>query len=452
MVKTMILKGKKVLVLGMGISGMGAARLLKEAGARVTVNELEDSQEMRARAEEFEKNGIKVILGSHPFEILHGQELIILSPGISLQLPVVHEAQKLHIPIMGELELASRFLTDRSLIAITGTNGKTTTTILIEKILKKAHKDVKIAGNIGVPLSEVVRGTGKIIVTEVSSFQLETIERFSPFISCILNISPDHLDRHRDLGHYIWLKSRILINQKSDGFTILNRDDPHVYPLRRKTRAEPVFFSQKEPLEKGVFLRGTHIIRKFKAEEVVVSTHEVGFAGSHNLENILSAIAIASLCRVETEAVRETLLEFKGLPHRCEAVARIRGVDFINDSKATNEEAVKSCLESIAQPIILIMGGKHKGANFFALKNVIKKKVKRLILLGEAKTIIKTQLDTICPLLEVENMRVAVREAFNGAQKGDCVLLSPACTSFDQFKNYEERGKVFKEEVRKLGS
>ena len=448
----MMVKGKKVLVLGMGISGMGATRLLKEKGARVTVNELEDNQEMRARASEFERDGIKVVLGSHPFEILPGQELIILSPGIPLQIPLLREAEKLHIPIMGELELASRFLTDRSLIAITGTNGKTTTAVLTEKILKKAHKDVEIAGNIGMPLSEVVRRPGKIIVAEVSSFQLETIKRFLPFISCILNISPDHLDRHPDLGQYIWLKSRIFINQKSDGFTILNRDDPHVYPLRRKTRAEVILFSQKEKLEKGVFLRGSHITRRFEAEEVVVSTHEISFAGSHNLENILSAIGIASLYRLEREIVREALLEFKGLPHRCEPVASIGGVDFINDSKATNERAVKSCLESIAQPIILVMGGKDKGANFFYLKNIIKKKVKRLILLGEAKTMIKAQLDAICPLSEVENMTDAVREAFNKAKKGDCVLLSPACASFDQFKNYEERGEVFKEEVRKLDS
>lgn len=448
----MMLKGKKVLVLGMGISGMGATRLLKDKGAKVTINELEDSKEMRARAREFERNGIKVILGSHPLEILPGHQLIVLSPGIPLDIPLLRQAEKLHIPIMGELELAYRFLPDRSLIAITGTNGKTTTTVLTEKILKKAYKDVQIAGNIGIPLSEVVRRPGKIIVTEVSSFQLETIKKFSPFISCILNISPDHLDRHPDLEQYIWLKSRILTNQESDGYTILNRDDPRVYPLRRKTRAEVIFFSQKERLERGVFLKGPHIMRKFEGEEVVVSRDEISFTGSHNLENILSAIAIASLYRLEREAVREALLEFKGLPHRCEPVARIRGVDFINDSKATNEGAVKSCLESIAQPIILIMGGKDKVANFFYLRNAIKERVKRVILLGEAKRVIKAQLNTICLLSEVENMRDAVREAFNKAQKGDCVLLSPACASFDQFKNYEERGKVFKEEVRKLGS
>ncbi|UCG93636.1 MAG: UDP-N-acetylmuramoyl-L-alanine--D-glutamate ligase [Candidatus Aerophobus sp.] len=448
----MMLKGKKVLVLGMGISGMGATRLLKDKGAKVTINELEDSKEMRARAREFERNGIKVILGSHPLEVLAGHQLIVLSPGIPLDIPLLRQAEKLHIPIMGELELAYRFLPDGSLIAITGTNGKTTTTVLTEKILKKAYKDVQIAGNIGIPLSEVVRRPGKIIVTEVSSFQLETIKKFSPFISCILNITPDHLDRHPDLEQYIWLKSRILTNQESDGYTILNRDDPRVYPLRRKTRAEVIFFSQIERLERGVFLRGPHIMRKFEGEEVVVSRDEISFTGSHNLENILSAIAITSLYRLEREAVREALLEFKGLPHRCEPVARIRGVDFINDSKATNEGAVKSCLESIAQPIILIMGGKDKGANFFYLRNVIKERVKRVILLGEAKRVIKAQLNTICLLSEVENMRDAVREAFNKAQKGDCVLLSPACASFDQFKNYEERGEIFKEEVRKLDS
>ena len=210
----MMLKGKKVLVLGMGISGMGATRLLKDKGAKVTINELEDSKEMRARAREFERNGIKVILGSHPLEILPGHQLIVLSPGIPLDIPLLRQAEKLHIPIMGELELASRFLPDRSLIAITGTNGKTTTAILTEKMLKKAYQDVQIAGNIGIPLSEVVRRPGKIIVTEVSSFQLETIKKFSPFISCILNISPDHLDRHPDLEQYICLESRILTNQE----------------------------------------------------------------------------------------------------------------------------------------------------------------------------------------------------------------------------------------------
>jgi len=446
----MLLKGKRVLVLGMGVSGIAAAHLLEEKGAKVLLGEVKDNREKRAEAEKLNHKGIEVILGPHPLNLLEGKELIVVSPGVSLNIPLLQRARLMGIPIIGELELAFRFLKRESLVAITGTNGKTTTTLLTGKILGKAGKNVQIAGNVGIPLSGIVKEDREIIVAEVSTFQLETIDKFSPFVSCLLNITPDHLDRHLSLENYTDLKARVFLNQGKKDFAILNKDDPEVYSLASKIKAQIVFTSQKDNLEKGVFLQGTHIKRRFDREEEIISCDEMNFAGSHNLENILSSIAIASLYNVEREVIREALMEFKGLPHRIEWVGEFGGVEFINDSKATNEDAVRSSLESIRKKTILIMGGKDKGANFSSLKDIIKKKVKKLILLGEAKKSIRAQLLNLCPMQEVENMKQAVRQAFKDAQKGECILLSPGCASFDQFKDYRERGDVFKREVRRL--
>ncbi len=444
------IKNKKVLVLGRGVSGTAAAYLLKEKGARVLIGEIEESEEKRAKAREMMDNGIKVILGPHPLGLLEGQELIVLSPGIPLDIPLLQKARSLNIPIIGELELAFRFLKEESLVGITGTNGKTTTTFLTGKILEKADKNVQIAGNVGIPLSKTVGQGAEIIVAEVSTFQLETIDKFSPFISCVLNITPDHLDRHLNFKNYVHLKSRIFLNQTQDDFTILNKDDTVLYPLALKTKAEVIFISRKEELERGVFLKGNRIKRRFDREEKIISCGQITFAGSHNLDNILSSVAIASLYGIEREVIKEALLEFEGLPHHTERVGEVGGVEFIDDSKATNEDAVRSCLESMRKKTILIMGGKDKGADFSSSKNLIRKKVKELILLGEAKKKIKDQLVGLSPIKEVEGMKEAVREAFKDAQKNDCVLLSPGCASFDQFKDYKERGEVFKREVAKL--
>jgi UDP-N-acetylmuramoylalanine--D-glutamate ligase len=381
---------------------------------------------------------MEVILGSHPLSLLEGKQLIVISPGIPLTIPLLQEARFKGIPILGELELAFRFLKGKSLVAITGTNGKTTTTLLTGKILEKAGKDVQIAGK------------SEIIVAEVSTFQLETIDKFSPHISCILNITPDHLDRHLSLENYSDLKARVFLNQKNKDFTVLNKDDARVYPLASKTKAQVIFVSKKDDLERGVFLQNACIKRRFDKEEEIVSYRELTFAGSHNLENILSSIAIASLYGIEAEIIRETLIEFKGLPHRAEWIGEVGGVEFINDSKATNEDAVRSSLEFRGKKTILIMGGKDKGADFSSLKKVMGEKVRKLILLGEAKRNIRNQLNGICPVEEVEDMREAVRQAFKDAQRGYSILLSPGCASFDQFKDYKERGEVFKREMKRL--
>ena len=446
----MELKDKKVLVLGMGISGMGMVDLLERRGAKVVVGEIKVTREMQVKAKELEGRGIRVHLGTHPLHLLDHQDLVVPSPGISLDIPLLQGAKDKSISIMGELELASRFIKDTSLVAITGTNGKTTTTFLTGQILKRARGDVEVAGNIGTSLSGVARKKSSIIVVEVSSFQLETIEKFHPFISCILNISPDHLDRHHSFSQYAHLKGRIFLNQSKRDFTILNRDDPLVHTLAEKTRARRVFVSQKNQPDLGVFLRKGRIIARFDREEEVASLSRIRFPGSYNLENILSAVAISSLYRVNPEVIRDVLEKFKGLPHRAETVGGVRGVQFINDSKATNEGAVKRCLEGVRGPVILIMGGRDKGANFSILRSLIREKVKEIILIGEAKEKIEEELSGICPVVKWDELPRAVKYAFSEAEAGDSVLLSPGCTSFDEFKSFEERGEVFKREVEKL--
>ena len=448
--KKMRVKDKKVLVLGMGVSGVAAAHLLRDEKAIVTIAEIEDSEDKRGEAKKLSQKAIKVILGPHPLSLLEGKELIVVSPGVPLTIPLLQKARLRGIPILGELELAFRFLRGKSLVAITGTNGKTTTTLLTGKILEKAGKDVQIAGNVGVPLTKIARGKSEIIVAEVSTFQLETIDKFSPYISCILNITPDHFDRHLSLENYSDLKARIFLNQKNKDFTVLNRDDARVYPFAFKTKAQVIFVSKKDDLEKGVFLQDARIKRRFDKEEEIVSYKEITFAGSHNLENILSSVAIASLYGIEAEIIKEALMEFKGLPHRVEWVGEVEGIEFINDSKATNEDAVRSSLEFRSKKTILIIGGKDKGADFSSLKKVVGEKVKKIILLGEAKRSIRAQLVDLCPIEEVEDMKEAVRQAFKDAGRGDSILLSPGCASFDQFKDYKERGEVFKREVKLL--
>jgi len=446
----MMIKDKKVLVLGMGTSGLSAAHLLRSKGARVTIGEKNDTKEMQDKQRKLAKEGIEVILGPHPKKLLQNQDLIVISPGIPLEIPLLQEARRENIPIIGELELAFRFLPHTSLIAITGTNGKTTTTVLTGEMLKRANKSVRIAGNIGLPLSQAVGEDNQIIVTEVSSFQLETIDKFRPFVSCILNITPDHIDRHLSFDKYIKIKSRIFLNQENDDFTILNKDDPRVFPLAKKTKGRVIFFSQKEKVRKGAFIKGERIIRRLENEEEIISTDKVLLSGSHNLENILSSIAMASLYGVEKETIRYVLRNFKGLPHRVEYVDEIEGVEFVNDSKATNVDAVGRCLDSIKRPIILIMGGRDKGADFSPLNERMKNKVRETILLGEAKKRIKAQFSSIFSILEVEGLKEAVRIAFQDARRGDCILLSPGCASFDQFRDYKERGEAFKKEVKKI--
>jgi len=446
----MKVKDKKILVIGMGKSGVGAAHLLKDEGARVVIAERKENEENKKKAAQFLKEDIDVVLGPHPGKLLQSQELIIVSPGVPLNIPLLEEARRVNIPIIGELELAFHFLKNQSLAAVTGTNGKTTTASLTAELLRKAGKDVSLAGNEWTPLSEVVKKKSEIIIVEVSSFQLETVKNFSPYISCILNITPDHLDRHQRIEKYIEIKSRIFSRQSKNDFVVLNKDDPYTYSLSKFVKSKVIFFSQREKLRQGVFLEEDNIVSRFKKEEKLISLKEIRLPFPQNTENILASVAISSLYKVNREPLREALKEFKGLPHRAEFVDNVKGVEFIDDSKATNEAAVRKSLSSILSPIILIMGGKDKRADFSSLREKVRDKVKKLILLGSSKKKIKKEFLNTCPSVEVEDLKEAVRVAFESANKGDCVLLSPGCASFDQFANYKERGKVFQREVKRL--
>ncbi len=440
---------KSALVIGMGKSGREAALLLQKKEVKVVVGEIENDYKMEKEAEKLRKKGIQVALGSHSLNLLKDKEIVVVSPGVSLMIPLIQEARQKGIPVIGELELAYRYLTNQTVIAITGTNGKSTTVMLTTEILSRAGFEVKMAGNIGIPLSQVAREPSPVIVVEVSSFQLESVKQFSPHIFSLLNITPDHLDRHSNFAKYIEIKSNLLRKLKVNDFAILNRDDEIIYPLAKKTKAKVIFFSEKEKPKKGVFLEGNKIVACLK-DRFVIPTNNLSLTNFHSWENVLCSVAISALFKVKEEVIREALLSFKSLAHRQELVGGIEGVNFIDDSKATNVGAVFKCLNLLEKPIILIMGGRDKGGDFSKLKPKIKEKVKLIILVGEAKRKIKEQLSDIKNLMEVNSIKEAVRISFKMAKKGDSVVLSPGCSSFDEFKNYKERGNVFKREVKKL--
>lgn len=443
----MELRGKKVLVIGMGRAGVAAAKLLEARGVRVTITDKRGREELKEAFRELEARGIRIETGGHPLDLLEDTELIVASPGVPPNIPLLERAEEKRISIMGELELASTFL-KAPIIAVTGTNGKTTTTTLIGEILKKEGKRVAVAGNIGHPLSSCVNKDYELLVSEVSSFQLERIRTFRPFISIMLNIAPDHLDRYRDLDEYVKAKKRIFMNQGKSDFAILNWDDPHCRTLSTETKK--IFFSQEE-LEEGVYLKGGRVIAKLSGGlQEIIQREEIGIKGPHNLENALAAIAACLILKVKVEKIRKVLKEFKGIPHRMEFVRRVRGVRFINDSKATNIAAVTKSLASFPGPIILIAGGRDKGLDYTPLQPLVKERVKVLILLGEAREKIAQALSPCKRIRMAEDMREAVNIAFGLAKRGDCVLLSPACSSYDMFQDFQERGEVFKKVVREL--
>jgi UDP-N-acetylmuramoylalanine--D-glutamate ligase len=443
----MELKGKKVLVVGLGRAGIAAAKLLEARGARVTVTDKKGREELKEALREFEGRRIRIEPGSHPSELLGDRELIVASPGISPNIPLLERAKEKKIPIIGELELASSFL-KVPIIAVSGTNGKTTTTTLVGKILKKEGKRVAVAGNIGHPLSSCVNGSYELIVTEVSSFQLERIKTFHPFISIMLNIAPDHLDRYRDLDEYIEAKKKIFLNQRESDFAVLNRDDPNCRTL--SIGAKEIFFSREE-LEEGVYLKGERVMANLSGRsQEIIHQEEIGIKGPHNLENALAAIATCLILKVKITSIRRVLKKFKGIPHRMEFVGEIKGVRFINDSKATNVSSVMKSLVSFKEPIILIAGGKDKGLDYSSLRSLVEKRVKALILLGEAKEKIAQALSSCKRIKMAEDMKEAVNIAFELAEEGEIILLSPACSSYDMFQDFQERGEAFKEAVRKL--
>jgi len=447
---------RSVLILGLGRSGKEAALLLRDKGAKVTVAERERNFFTLRRKEKLKEYGAEVVFGFHQNNLLEGKDLIVLSPGISGDLPVIKKALSSNIPVVGELEVASWFIPRKNIIAVTGTNGKTTTTFLIYKVLKRGGLPVEIGGNIGVPLSRLARtypygDPSRRLVIEVSSFQLEVSDTFSPHIYCILNITPDHLDRHHSFSKYREIKAKPIFKMKRDDFVILNYDQQSVRSLGELTRAETVFFSQKEKLPQGVFIDNGSIVVNIFGDKFFIPLGNLQIHKFHSWENVLCAVACSVIQGVNPEIVRDTLVNYNPLPHRQEFIAEISEVKFVNDSKATNQAAVENMIGSLEGPCVLIMGGKDKGSDFSILRKYIPDKIKGLVVTGEAGERIIKQLEGISiPVKKCEGLKEAVRIAFSLSKKGDHVVLSPGCSSFDEFKSYRHRGRVFKKEVERL--
>ncbi len=427
-------KGKKVTVAGLAKSGIAAALLLKSRGAVVRATDSGDSKDLRRAKRELMARGIAVELGGHSRGCVEGADLLVISPGVPECSPVLKWARDLGIPVIGEIELGY-LCCPAPIVAVTGTNGKSTTTTLIGRILKEGGKHAVVCGNIGNPFCGEISRVRKdsVVVLEVSSFQLESVRTFRPRVSVVLNISQNHFDRHPDLKAYIKAKARIFENQGKTDRTVLNFDDPLTRKLASSTRAKVLFYSRRKGFPVPVCRQ-----------------EEMRIKGAHNMENLLACQSVASIFGIGRRKVRQAVMGFKGLEHRFERVREIGGVEFINDSKGTTVLATVMALESCSRPVILIAGGHDKGSDFARASRAVASKVKKLVLIGEAKGKIKKQLGNNAPCVFAGSMKDAVRKAFALASRGDCVLLSPMCASFDMFRNFEERGRVFKDEVRSL--
>ena len=445
----MVLQGKKILIVGAGRTGISTARFCLGKGARVTLN---DMQKKIDAPQDLLDKGMVVEAGGHSVTTFVSHDLIVLSPGVSIMIRPVIEAQARGIEVISEIELAGRFLR-APVIAVTGTNGKTTTTSLIGALLQAAGKCVFVGGNIGTPLIESCMQDESFdyIIAEISSFQLEAIRHFRPCISVLLNVTDDHLDRHASFDAYLAAKARIFINQRCPDIAILSADDPAVRALAASIQAEIFFFSQSRVCENGAWHDGLfNFMRSRDQHHFSFDATGARLMGAHNIENMLAAGSVGFLCGLSKDVIRETLLSFAGLPHRMEFVDEIQGVRFFNDSKGTNVGAVVKSLESLEGPVILIAGGKDKGGSYKPLEGLLKSKGKALVVLGEAKERIAAELGHIVPTVMADALEKAVALAFARACPGDTVLFSPACASFDMFKSYAHRGQCFVESVKKL--
>ena len=447
----MELNGKRALVVGLGKSGVASALFMKAHGARVTVSDTKSGDELRNEIPVLLDHGITVETGGHGDRTFRGQDLIVVSPGVPVDAPPLVQARSLGETVIGEIELAAQFLPG-PVVAITGSNGKTTTTTLTGEIIAASGFPVLVGGNIGTPaISLAERAKPEtVIVLEVSSFQLETIQTFRPKVAVVLNITPDHLDRHRTFEIYTDAKARIFENQQPSDFAILNADDPTCVAMNKRTRAQVFWFSRQKEVEQGAWVRdGNIIFRDSKGQREILQVSEISLKGAHNLENVLAAVCAGVLMGCAPEKIRKAVRDFKAVEHRLEFVATVDGVDYYNDSKATNVDATIKALESFPANIHLILGGKDKGSDYTVLNDLIRQRVKRVYTIGAAAAKIESQVKG-AEIIHAETLENAVRKARATAQPGDVVLLAPACASFDQFKSYEHRGRLFKEIVSSL--
>jgi UDP-N-acetylmuramoylalanine--D-glutamate ligase len=446
------LKNQRVLVVGLGKSGVASALFLKGRGARVTVSDSKSQDELRGEIPKLLDAGITVETGGHGERTFGGQELIVVSPGVPVDVPQLEQARALGIPVIGEIELAARFLKGR-IVAITGSNGKTTTTALTGEVISMGGWESLVGGNIGTAAISLVEESTEdsYVVLEVSSFQLETIQTFHPFIAVVLNITPDHLDRHSTFQAYVDAKARIFENQTGEDLAVLNADDPTCVGLASRTRARKIWFSRKKEVEAGAYVRDDWIVYRDGSEErELMPVSEIKLKGAHNLENVLAAVCVGMLTETEPHRIQRAVQEFKAVEHRLEYVATVRGVEFYNDSKATNVDATIKALESFPANIHLILGGKDKGSDYTVLKPLLKERVRRVYTIGAAAEKIESHLGGAVEVVHAGTLEAAVKRASAWAQSGDVVLLAPACASFDQFENYEHRGRVFKQTVQAL--
>ena len=447
------LRGKKALVVGLARSGLAAARFLFEQGAEVTVTDLKSRRELRAQIDRLP--AVKLVLGKHQEQDFLQSDLIVISPGVPTTLPQLQRARSKRIPVLGEVELAYRFL-EGPIVGVTGSNGKTTTTSLIGWMFRQSGRSCRVGGNIGTPLLDLVTkptsGEPPHYVVELSSFQLEIVDRFHCQIALLLNITPDHQDRYLRFEDYVEAKERIFRNQTPQDFAIVNADDPLTRAMWERRNATVMPFSRRRRLDPGVSVSAGRICIRWQGESnSLLPIDQVGIPGVHNLENALAATAAGYLAGLELKAVTTALRSFSGVEHRLEKLhSPLPSVDFFNDSKATNPEATLKAIRSFDRPLVLILGGLEKGADFEVLLGPLQQQARQVILLGETASRLEHQLAGKAPTKQVESLEEALQAAVATAQAGDVVLLSPACASFDMFENFEERGRIFKKLVANL--
>ncbi len=449
-------QGKRVLIVGMARSGIAAAQLLCREGAAVTINDQKPESEFGDKLDVLRELPVTFRLGEDGLAALENQELLVISPGVPQSAPIVQEANRLHIPVMGELEMASRILKG-SLVAVTGTNGKTTTVSLLGEIFEKAGKICYVAGNIGYPLSAAALKSKAedVVVAEVSSFQLETTSQFHPLSAAVLNVTEDHLNRHGTMEVYTGLKRHIFAAQNAQDYAVLNYEDPLCRAMAKGLTGKVLFFSRLHEVKQGAFVRdGQIIVRLGDEEKTICGAEELFIPGPHNLENALAAVAIAFSRGVPAPVIRHALRSFRGVEHRIEFVRELDGVRYINDSKGTNVDSTIKAIQSMRAPTALILGGYDKHVSFAALAQEVKKTplIHSCVLIGATADQIEGALREAGyqAIYREKTLEDAVNTCKKRSQAGGNVLFSPACASFDMFEDYEQRGRIFKEIVQKL--
>ncbi len=456
------LTGKTITVVGLGKSGMAAVRFLQGKGARIRVADHRSLSDLSQQLSQLDQETVEVFSGERFEEGFHNSDVVVISPGVPSDMEILRKVRQQGVPVIGELELATRHLTGK-LIAVTGTNGKSTVVSLIAQMWEQSGHHVFLGGNVGIPLCEALlphmssKGTGKnsdpydVVVAEVSSFQLETIDRFHPHMAVLLNVTGDHLDRYASFDHYQLTKARIFENQTPEDYAVVSGDDPIVSALQRNIPSSLYEFSTRRSLDQGAFLEGEQLIFVNEGERLELgSVKKMGMRGEHNVANVLAASLVSMLGGCSLPAIQSVLETFRGIPHAQEVIRERRGVLYVNDSKGTNVDATLKAMNSFAAPLYIILGGKDKGGDFDRLREVLRQNGKKILLIGEAAPRIQEALEGLEGIVRMSSLQEAVELASREAHEGDVVLLSPACASFDMFRDYQDRGDQFREAVHAL--